>query len=145
MGGLPENFPELKPLQWHPDFLLVFTGQKQTIRLTENILLLHSNNMYHPDLLGAADLVVCKTGYSTLAECCQAGARVISVSRDNYPESKPLQGYLEKVLGGIAITPEAYASGDWLNIAAERITMPRSVPCKENGADRVAEFLCKLL
>ncbi len=146
MGGVPENLPELKLLQRHPNLLLVFTGQKQTIRRSENVLLLHGDSgMYHPDLLGAADMVVCKTGYSTLAECCQAGARVIAVSREDFPESKPLQAYLEKVLGGIAITPKTYASGDWLAMAAERITIPRPPPCKENGADRVAEFLGKLL
>ncbi|MBU1568628.1 MAG: hypothetical protein KJ630_23745 [Proteobacteria bacterium] len=146
MGGVPESLPKMKLPEKAPDLLLVFTGQKQSIRLNDNILLLNSNSdMYHPDLVGAADLVVCKTGYSTLAECCQVGARVISVSRENFPESEPLQAYLEKVLGGIAITPETYATGGWLTMAAERISRPRPTPCRENGADRIAKFLSKLL
>jgi hypothetical protein len=146
MGGAPENLPNLKLLQKHPDLLLVFTGQRRSVRVNSHVLLLQSDSgMYHPDLVSAADLVVCKTGYSTLAECCQVGARVIAVGRENFPETKPLQDYLQNVLGGMAITPEAYTNGAWLTTALELMAKPRSAPAQENGADKVADFLNLLL
>ena len=146
MGGVPEKLPELKLLLNQPDIHLVFTGQNQSVRVHPQVLLLQSDSdIYHPDLVNAADLVVCKTGYSTLAECCQAGARVIAVGRKNFPETKALQAYVEKVLHGIAISQETYANGFWLSTALELMTMPRPAPAEKNGADKIAEFLRKLL
>jgi hypothetical protein len=146
MGGVAQDLPDLKRLEKLTDLIFIFSGQKKTERVAENIILLERNSgFYHPDLLGAADLVVCKTGYSTVAECCQAGARVISVGRAGFPESKPLQNYLKKRLGGLSIEPATYENGGWLSMVPDLLASPGPVPVKENGADKVAAFLHNLL
>lgn len=146
MGGVFQRLPAFLKVEKFPDYYFLFTGQPETKRLGTNLALLsRDSGHYHPDLLSAADIVVCKAGYSTVAECCQAGVRVISVGRADFPESEPLQRYLAEQLGGVEISPESYQDGSWMAIAESLLSSPRSVPATENGADEVAAFLVKLL
>lgn len=146
LGGIHQRLPELRRFEELPDLFFVIAGQPQTEQVAENCLLLQRDtDLSHPDLIGAADLVVCKAGYSTIAECCQAGARVIVIGRDDYPESQPLQSYVKRVLAGVSITAELYERGGWLPIARELLSRPKPAPAAENGADRVAAFLSGLL
>ena len=146
LGGIPQQLPELRRIEEQSDLFFVIAGQPHTEQVAENCLLLQRDtDLSHPDLIGAADLVVCKAGYSTIAECCQAGARVIVIGRDGYPESQPLQSYVKKVLGGVSITTELYERGGWLQLARELLSRRKPAPATENGADRVAAFLSGLL
>lgn len=146
MGGVFQHPPCYSKMEEVDDTLFCFTGQEETTRVGKNIILLGRNNgLYHPDLLNAADLVVCKAGYSTIAECFQAGARVISVGRDYFSESAILQSYLEKQLGAVSITPEMYQDESWISIAYDFLANPSPTPVSENGADQVAAFLYKLI
>jgi hypothetical protein len=145
LGGFSQGIPSL-PYHQHPDLLFVFPGQTTSDTIGGNVLLLgKEDGPYHPDLLSAADLVVCKSGYSTLAECCQAGVRPISVGREDFPESAVLQRYAQKHLGGVAISPSAFLAGEWLELAAKMTSVAPPSPFRENGAEKVAEFLHKLL
>jgi hypothetical protein len=145
LGGFTQSIPPL-PYHHHPDLLFVFPGQKTTEMIGSNLLLLgKEDGPYHPDLLAAADVVVCKTGYSTLAECCQAGVRPITVGREDFPESVVLQGYAQEHLGGVAISPSAFHAGEWLELAAKMTSAAPPPPFRENGAEKVAWFLCNLL
>ena len=145
-GGIPQNQPDLNTLEEQDDMLFIIPGQEKTLQVGSNCLLLKRDcEIYHPDLIGAADLVVCKAGYSTIAECCQAGTRVMCIARDDFPESAPLQKYLEDVLDGVSITPATYCSGRWLEQLNELLSRPRAARAKENGADKVADFLGSIL
>jgi hypothetical protein len=146
MGGFFQQIASLEEMADFPDIHFLFTGQKETKQIGENIALLaHNSPVYHPDLLNAADIVVCKAGYSTVAECCQAGARVISVGRADFPESKILQNYIEERLGGIPIKPEIYANGNWVPLASDLLAGPKPAAASENGADQAADFLSQLI
>ncbi len=146
MGGVFQQIPSCQNMETFPNIHFLFTGQKETKRIGENIgLLAQDCKIYHPDLLSAADVVVCKAGYSTVAECCQAGARVISIGRADFPETELLQKYLENRLGGVSIKPEMYQNGSWIALAADLLSCPKPVAASENGADQVASFLCNLL
>lgn len=146
MGGVVQKLPNLDSIKEMSHFTFVFTGQEETRRLADNIILVNRNSkIYHPDLLAIAEVVVCKVGYSTIAECCQAGARVISVGRTGFPESAPLQAYLKTHLGGVSITPAQYESSEWLSLIPDLLAVPKPLPATENGADRVAAFLVTLL
>lgn len=146
MGGISQDLPDLSSLEQQSDLFFVIPGRQDTVQIGRNILLLNSNSdLYHPDLIAAADLVVCKAGYSTIAECYQAGTRVVAIGRDDFPESQTLQRYVEKVMGGISISPEVYGNGSWLPLVREHLSQPRPSPAKENGADKVAAFLSGLL
>jgi UDP:flavonoid glycosyltransferase YjiC (YdhE family) len=146
MGGIFQRVPAALALADFPGLYFLFAGQEETRQLTTNsALLARDSGHYLPDLTSVADVVVCKAGYSTVAECCQAGARVISVGRAGFPETEPLQDYLEKRLGAIAITPEMYQNGSWLPLAADLLGKPKPLPAAENGADKVTALLCSLL
>lgn len=146
MGGMFQQLPSCLNLEEFSNIHFLFSGQQETKQLTENIsLLARDSDTYHPDLLSVADVVVCKAGYSTVAECCQAGARVISVGRADFPESEILQSYLEKRLGGVSITPQMYQNGSWIELASDLLSRPKPAPASENGADQVATFLCKII
>ena len=146
MGGIFQQIPSHQNMEAFPNIHFLFTGQKETTQLGENIdLLSRDSSIYHPDLLSAADVVVCKAGYSTVAECCQAGARVISVGRADFPETDLLQKYLKERLGGVSIKPEMYQNGSWIALAANLLSCPKPVAATTNGADLVADFLCRLI
>ncbi len=146
MGGVFQRISAYQDVAKFPDIYFLLTGQQETRQIDENVALLaQDSGIYHPDLLNAADVVVGKAGYSTIAECCQAGARVLSVGRADFAESAPLQKYLDDQLAGISITPEMYQNGSWIALAAELLSRPKPGPFLENGADKVADFLFKLI
>ncbi len=146
MGGVFQQLPSLRDTADFPDIYFLFTGQKETKQLGENMALLARDSpVYHPDLLNAADVVVCKAGYSTVAECCQAGARVISVGRADFPESVILQKYIRERLGGTAIGPKRYENGEWVPLAAALLAGPKPAAASENGAARVADFMTQFI
>jgi hypothetical protein len=142
MGGVVQQFPLWDNLSKFSECFFVFTGQRETRQQTKNILMLdQSSKIYHPDLIAAADLVVCKAGYSTIAECCQAGVRVISVGRDDFPETAPLQSFVQNALGGVTIDADNFLSGRWLSMIPDLLLQSRPIPVPENGASAVASFL----
>ena len=146
MGGVFQKISSYQDVAEFPDIHFLFTGQQETKQIGENIALLaQDSGIYHPDFLNAADVVVCKAGYSTIAECCQAGARVISVGRADFPESNILQSYIEERLGGIPIKPEMYANGNWVPRASDLLIGPKPAAAAENGADQAADFLSQLI
>lgn len=145
LGGIAQKLPELRRLEEQQDLFFVIAGQPHTEQVTDNCLLLQRDaDVSHPDLIGAADLVVCKAGYSTIAECRQAGARVVVIDRD-YPESRILQDFVKKVLGGVLVSPALYERGEWLPFARELLRRRQPAPAAENGADKAADFLAGLL
>ena len=146
MGGVTQKYPLWKNLDQFSDCFFVFTGQPETQRRGENILLLDRfSELYHPDLIAAADIVVCKAGYSTIAECYQAGARIIAVGRDDFPETAPLQNYIQNILAGVTIDAENFLTGHWLSLLPELLLQTRPSQAVPNGGDIVASFLSSLL
>lgn len=146
MGGVPETPKGFSPAAGGDGVLCVYSGQDKQQQVNQYTLLLDRNgDLYHPDLVAAADLVVCKAGYSTVAECCQAGTRVICVGRSDFAESGPLLDYVQSRLGGVAISREEYENGEWLSLVPTALARIKPEPAKANGADRVAPFLAALL
>jgi hypothetical protein len=143
MGGITETPPPLQLFAERPDIRFVVTGQNSPGRPVDNVLFLdRQSGIYHPDLVAAADVVVGKAGYSTLAECIQAGVPMLAVARQDFPESAPLIAYLENRGAGISISPETYSRGSWL---PELDRLIPAKPAEENGADRAALFLLNLV
>ncbi|MGW8193353.1 MAG: hypothetical protein ACWGOX_03735 [Desulforhopalus sp.] len=146
MGGVGENPQGFEELAAMADYFFVYSGQQEYSERADNVLLLdRDSDLYHPDLVAASDIVVCKAGYSTIAECCQAGARVMSISRDGFAESAPLQSFVARRLGGTVITQESYEDGAWLQHLAALAAEERPKPMRESGAASVAALLASLL
>lgn len=146
MGGVDEELDFTGRLAARPDMFFVLCGSNKTNRPFANIMELgRETNIYHPDLIAAADLVVCKAGYSTIAECCQAGARVISVGRDDFAETAPLESFLQSRLNCVCIRPATFHAGEWFQLAEQLLSGPRPAPAVENGAEIIASFLTRKL
>jgi UDP:flavonoid glycosyltransferase YjiC (YdhE family) len=146
MGGIDLQLPSFSRFNGFSDYTFVFTGQNETLQATTNVLLLdRRSTCYHPDLMAAADAVICKAGYSSLAECYQAGARVISVGRDDFAETEPLQRFVRQELDGMPIAAECYTDGSWLELLPELLQRDKKAPAKRNGADQVADVLLTLI
>ncbi|HHB76404.1 MAG TPA: hypothetical protein ENK84_07655, partial [Desulfobulbus sp.] len=73
MGGVVGDEYAVGPLQQEKAAVFVLAGKGAAVKIEGNIrLLAQDSTFYHPDLIAASDLVVGKTGYSTLAEVYSA-------------------------------------------------------------------------
>ncbi len=146
MGGMEQKLPFINELSAFPDTLFLLAGQQQSSRLADNVLLLsRDSRYYHPDLINAADLVVCKSGYSTVSECYQAGVPLVTVGRTTFPESAVLERFTSSKMGGTSLGQKEFLSGNWLATLDQLCSRQRLTPAPINGADTVAEYLLPFL
>ncbi len=146
MGGIAQELPFIDQLKQLPYFFIL-PGQHQTKMVGDNVLLLQQQGeeYYHPDLINSADLVLCKSGYSTVAECYQAGARVCCVSREIFPESDVIEEFVLKEMNGSIISQGDFLSGSWLLDLPELLGKKPVSRNVTNGAVAVADFLLPIL
>ena len=143
MGGVPWNYGDFAGFD-HPDgvWVVVPGGAEGEIHHRGRFLLLpfHSG-YYHPDLVGASDLVVGKLGYSTVAEAHGAGAALAFLGRPRFPESPILAQWVEEHMVAAEIGEGELRGGAWLAAANELLEIPRRKPDQPNGAVRAAEVI----
>lgn len=97
-GGIERDIPNLvrlmdfEPLQFvrvaRPGELSPPSGRTELIRhpSARNFSILHTHELYHPDLVLAADGVVTKPGYGILSECMATATPILLDSRDDFRE-----------------------------------------------------------
>lgn len=142
MGGIGYTLKRLDLFRKYKDILFVIAGAETTGPLSDNCYSLsHSSTLYHPDLIAAADLVVCKAGYSTVAECLQSGTSILCIDREGFAETSVLGEFVKKRLDGTVIREEQLQSGEWLTLLPSLLAAPKPQPAKQNGAELVAEIL----
>jgi hypothetical protein len=145
MGGLSCAPPFLTRLHDHPDTFFVIAGQLPGGADGENVRFLPPHTpLHHPDLINGADLLICKCGYSTIAECAQTTTPLCCVTRTDFAESPVLADYVATQLGGTILDDHRFFSGDWLTDLPDLFTKPRSSP-RETGNRRLAEWILPLL
>ncbi len=145
MGGLDFTMPHWQQFDTMRDCFFVLAGQPEYLKISHNCLALpHQSGFYHPDLIQAADLVIFKSGYSTVAECLQAGTRAVCVARPSFAESAILAEFIKKKLGGIILDEDAFLCGNWIHSIPDILALPAPPAATENGADWVAELLLSL-
>jgi len=147
MGGLSatgeHSFLDL--LEAHPETTFIIPGASAILQHKTNVLLLpNQSSWYHPDLLNAADAVVGKTGYSTVAEAYHAGLPYGYVSRPKFRESAVMDAYIQTHMRGIAFSEDEFRSGTWLDRLPELLALDRIQRNEPNGADQVARFMLDL-
>ncbi len=142
MGGIPLDLSFLDKLAALTQYQFICAGQKKSGRVGENVLFFdHNTDLYHPDLINSVDLVVCKSGYSTIAECYQAGVPLACVSRSVFPESRVMEKFIQQHLEGAIISEDEFLSGKWLEKIPPLLLNKKPLTGNENGAVKVAEFL----
>ena len=93
--GFTPSFVDL--LSRRTDFFFLFSGMQSDATPCVNVRFLgKDSDYYHPDLINCADLVVFKSGYSTLAECYQSGTPSLCIQREGFAEWQYLNGLRRK-------------------------------------------------
>jgi hypothetical protein len=146
MGGVPDRLEFLSKLPDRIAPVLVIPGADgRTCSHPRVILLPVHSDLYHPDLVAAADALIAKAGYSIVAEAYHAGVPFGYVRRPQSPESEVLEKFIVQHLPSRSITAEAYADGTWIHDLPDLLHLPRATAKTNNGADEAARYLLDLL
>ena len=145
-GGVQEKYRFLKSLTSKPEICFVVPGGSERSERHDNLILLpHRSDFFHPDLVNAADAVVGKAGYSTIAEVYQAGVPFGYVPRSNFRETDKLVEYIEKEMKGLCISIEEFQAGKWLQKISQLLDFRRAQRYDHNGSHQAAAFITDLL
>jgi hypothetical protein len=141
MGGIAWDFTSFAPRPPDGVVLVVPGGAAEPRRIEGAVLLPFRGPFYHPDLVAAADAVVGKLGYSTLAEAWTAGVPYGFIARRGFPESPVLASFLTAAGAGRAVPPSVLAESDWSWLSA-LLAAGRGAP-RPGGADAAAAALAR--
>ena len=141
MGGYSEEMPFLDRLAAMDDVTFVVTGCPRTeargnLRLFDN-----ATRLYLPHLVRAADAVVAKLGYSTVAEVWREGRPLACVTRADFREMPPLRDWVAARLPGFEIPGADFAAGAWLDRIPELLGAPPPPARSRGGADQVVDAM----
>jgi len=143
MGGLGWNYPPFeRSVGRHNPWIIVPGGADIEMRRDRLLLLPFQSVHYHPDLVSAADVVVGKLGYSTVAEVWRAGAALVYVERKRFPESPVLARFVGQNLASVALDRRDFEAGSWGHAVDTVVGAGRAVP---RGADGAAEAVTAIL
>ncbi len=146
MGGIPAKHEFMDQLAGREDIYFVVPGAGTLAERRKNVLLLpHRSAFFHPDLVHAADAVVGKVGYSTLAEVYHAGVSYGYIKRNHFHESEILSEYIGNYMNGYAIDESGFQSGEWLLRVPDLLDLPRFRGQDPNGAEQAADFVLGVL
>ena len=139
MGGVGWDYGSLDGMTGADGPWVVVPGGAESERRRGRLLELpfHST-FFHPDLVHAADVVVGKLGYSTVAEVYQAGIALAYVERPQFPESPVLARFVDRELTSVVLEVRAFATGEWLPGVHEALAAPRKAPAGGDGAEEAA-------
>ncbi len=142
MGGIQEEFTSAQKLQAYQDYLFIIPNGNEKFKRSENLIYLpHHSDFYHPDLIQAADFIVGKAGYSTVAEVFHAGIPFGFISRSRSRETRPLADFIKSNIPSIEISEEQYRSEEWLEMLPQIFALSARSHPQQNGAFDVIEIL----
>jgi hypothetical protein len=149
-GGIPDARDYVASLaetaRALPDVSLVVPVGDRWVRAGENVIVIpHHSGYFHPDLVSAADAVVGKLGYSTVAEVFRAGVPFGYVERPRFRESAVLADFAASRLVGRSIPEEALLTGAYVDVLAELLETPPVRSTEPNGAEVAAEAILGLV
>lgn len=146
MGGVPDRFDFLTSLPSDLKYVVVVPSANGMRSPHPNIILLPAHSpFFHPDLMMAADALVGKAGYSTVAEAYQAGIPFGYITRPASPESAVLEDFITRYLPARFISSETYRNGRWIEALPELLGLDRTEPPNHNGADQAARHLYRMI
>lgn len=141
MGGIESSFDYLRALAERLGIWLLTPGSVPALRCEGTWLSLPWTAWYHPDLVNAADALVGKLGYSTLAECYHSGVPYGFIPRQHFAESARLASYASRHMMALSIEQDALIAGRLDEPIRQLLALPRRAGERGNGADTVADFL----
>lgn len=150
MGGAAAGVSSDLPFHDQPEVYFVLAGTALRHDLPNNVQILPARSpIYHPDLMVAADAVIGKVGYSTVAEAYYARTQFLYIPRPLFAESEVMERFVTLHLNGAPIAPDegSFLSGSWVRDLPDRLC-PVSTPLatgEPNGAEQVGVFIQTLL
>lgn len=147
MGGVPWDCRDFTDFDHTEGPWIVIPGGSESgaERHGRMILLPFHADVFHPDLVAASDLVVSKLGYSTVAETYRAGAALAYVTRQRFPESPILAGWVEEHMVAAEIGEELLRNGAWLEAVGSLLNASRGKAGGPNGAGKAAKVILERL
>lgn len=142
-GVLTGNRTEAWPLLARAtdlDFVLV-GGREPPTQHAHVRFLPQQSEFYHPDLVRACDAVVAKLGYSTVAECYQAGTRLAYLTRPRFRESAVLAQFARAHMPSVPLAPETWGDEAWIDRLPALLAQATPPARPVNGADTLAELI----
>lgn len=118
-----------------------------TAREGENLRCIEPTSaLPHQDLVLAADCVIGKPGYSTVAECLAGRTPMVWVPRGEFRELPSLVAAIERYLPHAALSAEDFAAGRWREAvhAALASRPPEEPPAGDGAAEAAALVLAAL-
>jgi len=144
LGGVEHRLTSLAPLTKCRQTTFVIPGASREESWEGNRRLLpHHSPILHPDLVAAADVVVGKLGYSTVAEAVGAGTRMLYVPRPGFRESEVLAGYVAERIPAAPIALAELESGEWVERLPEMLARARPAAVASAGADLAADRIAE--
>ena len=142
MGGVGWTYRGLASAERHRRAWFAVPGGAQRRRRRGRVVLLpfHSE-LYHPDLVQAADVVVGKLGYSTVAETYQARSAMAFVGRPRFRESAVLAEFVRRTAPSAEITEAAFNDGSWIDAVDRLLDAERPTGPRVNGAGQAAAVI----
>ena len=116
--------------------------------ITVNEEVMYNLGVRYEDLVGAAEVVVTKPGYSIIAESIANDTAVLYTSRGHFPEYEVLVAEMPKYLRSAYISQEDLFACKWESHLDKLRAQPKAKNYKKpetNGADVAAEILLKAL
>ena len=145
-GGIPQSYAFVEKIRADKKNFYILTGSYESEYFDKNFCLLpHRNKFYFPDLVSAANCVVGKVGYGTVAESWGTQKPLIGVYRHEFRESEPMKKFVDKNLPGFEISYESFIEGSWIKQVGQLIGdfCDLSLSPQINGRDQVAEIILK--
>jgi hypothetical protein len=142
MGGTPISWLPQGELGGLADVVYVVPTSGEALEVCDNVVRVPLlSNIYHPDLVHAADVVVTKLGYSTVAEAYGAGVPVGYVARSQFRESVVLERFIRERGSAVEIDGASFLTHAWAGELCKLLDAPRRRPSKMDGAHEVASFV----
>lgn len=142
MGGIQEDFSQMGEVRLDESTYVVIPGGSDTIERHGNTIFLpHHSDFYHPDLVHAANAIIGKAGYSTIAETYLADVPFGYILRSNFRESALLGEYIQQELNGFEIDEHAFKGQNWAACIPSLLKLKTPKRDRPNGADQIASFI----
>lgn len=146
MGGIPENLDFAVDSRIPDDVTLLLPGTfERTEKIGNKVLLPHHSGFYHPDMIHAADFVIGKAGYSTIAEVCAAGAAYGFISREHFRESDVTSAFLRCRPNTLEISQARFDAFTLDEEITELLRLGKTAPQPVCGRDAAADFILQTL
>lgn len=145
MGGTPTEWYPEGELSRYPDVQYVVPTKGDSLEVRDNVVRLPAlSGFYYPDLVSAADVVIAKLGYSTVAEAYYMGVPLGFIPRPSFRETSVLERFVRDRMQALVIGVDAFERDGWASQLSRLLGLPRTNRDGIDGAREAAEFICKI-